>query len=115
MSDPRVRAIECGECGMPCFPAEYHPYAACLMFKQCHNAETVRAKLVIPPTAPPALVWTDRKPTEAGAYWYRRDSLQDPIVLNVRMFNGDWWVPHYDALYNGGQWCGPLPRPGEGE
>lgn len=35
----------CGECGMPCTSGEYHPYAACLMFKACHNSETVRANL----------------------------------------------------------------------
>lgn len=35
----------CGDCGMPCNPAEYHPYAACLMFKACHNSDTVRANL----------------------------------------------------------------------
>ena len=35
----------CGDCGMPCKPGEYHPYAACLMFKACHNSETVRANL----------------------------------------------------------------------
>jgi len=30
---------------MPCRPDEYHPFAACLMFKACHNSETVRASL----------------------------------------------------------------------
>lgn len=35
----------CGDCGMPCKPGEYHPYAACLMFKACHNSDTVRANL----------------------------------------------------------------------
>lgn len=35
----------CGDCGMPCAQGEYHPYAACLMFKACHNSETVRANL----------------------------------------------------------------------
>jgi hypothetical protein len=33
----------CQECGMPCEATEYHPYAACLMFKACHNSATVRA------------------------------------------------------------------------
>lgn len=37
--------LPCAECGMPCSPKEYHPYAACLMFKACHNSETVRANL----------------------------------------------------------------------
>jgi hypothetical protein len=35
----------CQECGMPCEPAEYHPYGACLMFKACLNSATVRASL----------------------------------------------------------------------
>lgn len=35
----------CADCGMPCTPREYHPYAACLMFKACHNSDTVRANL----------------------------------------------------------------------
>lgn len=35
----------CGECGMPCTRAEYHPYAACLMFKACQNSDTVRANM----------------------------------------------------------------------
>ena len=35
----------CACCGMVCTPGEYHPYAACLMFKACHNGNTVRANL----------------------------------------------------------------------
>lgn len=35
----------CSTCGMPCTPGEYHPYAACLMFKACLDSETVRANL----------------------------------------------------------------------
>lgn len=35
----------CAECGMQTKPGEYHPYAACLMFKACHNSKTVRANL----------------------------------------------------------------------
>ena len=43
---PTDAAMEpCGDCGMPCAQGEYHPYAACLMFKACHNSETVRANL----------------------------------------------------------------------
>lgn len=37
--------VPCCFCGMPCASNEYHPYAACLMFKACHNSETVRANL----------------------------------------------------------------------
>jgi len=49
----------CGTCGMPCTPGEYHPYAACLMFKACHDSETVRANLEAVRGAP--------QPTQAQA------------------------------------------------
>ena len=35
----------CAECTMLCKPNEYHPFAACLMFKACHDANIVRANL----------------------------------------------------------------------
>lgn len=35
----------CAECGMNVRLGEYHPYAACLMFKGCGDGETVRANL----------------------------------------------------------------------
>lgn len=35
----------CAECGMPNQAGEYHPYAACLMFKACRDAGVVRANL----------------------------------------------------------------------
>jgi hypothetical protein len=38
--------IECKECGMLVEPGEYHPYAACLMFKACGDGSVVRANLV---------------------------------------------------------------------
>lgn len=31
----------CTECGMTCKPMEYHPFAACLMFKACQSRDTV--------------------------------------------------------------------------
>lgn len=37
--------MACDDCGMTCEPNEFHPYAACLMFKACHNSKTVRANL----------------------------------------------------------------------
>lgn len=43
--DPDFDAKPCTECGMPCDPGEYHPFAACLMFKACHSSDTVRANL----------------------------------------------------------------------
>ena len=36
---------KCKECGMPVTTGEYHPYAACLMFKSCHDNEIVQANL----------------------------------------------------------------------
>ena len=35
----------CTQCGMVCEPNEYHPYAACMMYRDCHDSETVRANL----------------------------------------------------------------------
>jgi hypothetical protein len=35
----------CQECGMQTEIAAYHPYAACLMFKSCHDSGTVQANL----------------------------------------------------------------------
>jgi len=36
----------CAECGMPVEKATtYHPYAACLMFKACHDSTVVQANL----------------------------------------------------------------------
>lgn len=43
--------MTCTQCSMPCDAGEYHPYAACLMFKACHNSETVRANLAQPAQA----------------------------------------------------------------
>ncbi|WP_156962428.1 hypothetical protein [Salinisphaera hydrothermalis] len=37
---------QCQECGMTLRkPGEYHPFAACLMFKACGDSDTVRASL----------------------------------------------------------------------
>lgn len=36
----------CAECGMPIEnPGEYHPYAACLMYRGCNDSKTVRDNL----------------------------------------------------------------------
>jgi hypothetical protein len=44
-SDFRV-GVSCAECGMPLVSVtDYHPYAACLIFKQCHDSETVTISL----------------------------------------------------------------------
>lgn len=51
-------AAPCGSCGMPCAPGEYHPYAACLMFRACGDSAFVRANLeaVRAQPTPPAVV-----------------------------------------------------------
>lgn len=36
---------KCHECGFPVMDGEFHPYAACLMFKACGNSDTVTANL----------------------------------------------------------------------
>jgi len=35
----------CADCGMILDPNEYHPYAACLMFKSCKSSEVVMKNL----------------------------------------------------------------------
>lgn len=35
----------CQECGMPVRLGEYHPFAACLMYKGCHDGDVVRKNL----------------------------------------------------------------------
>ena len=43
-AERRVNPL-CTSCGMPCPPNEYHPYAACLMFRTCNDENTVRSNL----------------------------------------------------------------------
>jgi len=43
--EPPAPTFNCMECGMPTEANEYHPYAACLMFKGCHDGAVVRANL----------------------------------------------------------------------
>jgi hypothetical protein len=44
--DDKLRNTElCSECGMLVRGDDYHPYAACLMFKGCHDSKTVQANL----------------------------------------------------------------------
>jgi len=45
MNEVRLVSMVCAECGMTTGLQEYHPFAACLMFKACHNAITVRDNL----------------------------------------------------------------------
>ncbi len=41
-SEPKT---PCGECGMPVVVSQYHPYAACLMFKASKSSAVVEANL----------------------------------------------------------------------
>lgn len=46
MSDIRSADPKCGHCGMVLKDwNEYHPYAACLMFKACGDGKVVRDNL----------------------------------------------------------------------
>lgn len=45
LTDGLTAADPCLECGMLVRGDDYHPYAACLMFRGCHDSETVQANL----------------------------------------------------------------------
>jgi hypothetical protein len=47
----------CTECGMWCEPGEFHPFAACLMFRASADRRVVRANLRI---AHPDLIQAER-------------------------------------------------------
>ena len=51
----------CAQCGMPVCIGDYHPFAACLMFRGCGEADTVTDNL-------DALVsrWTDQGELKAN-------------------------------------------------
>lgn len=36
---------DCAACGMSVKPGAFHPYAACLMFRACHDGNVVDANL----------------------------------------------------------------------
>lgn len=67
----------CGDCGMPGTPNDYHPYAACLMFKACHSSEVVRANLQAvvdhcrpqPPAAPLTVTVTHMRESNGNEWW----------------------------------------------
>jgi hypothetical protein len=94
----------CAMCGMACGPADYHPYAACLMFMACHDSETVRANLAAVLAAGeatrPAPNATDR-PVQAAQtaaqedYTYPRDLFAGVIDSNSPYaFYLFQWVPY---------------------
>ncbi|WP_321946535.1 hypothetical protein [Paraburkholderia sp. J10-1] len=68
----------CAECGMHCEAGEYHPFAACLMFKQTRNAESVRANL--------------KAVAEHAVAALPSDAAQSPIGFRTRV-PGFAWVP----------------------
>ena len=45
MANAERELMACRECGMPVESGEYHPYAACLMFRGCLDSQVVRANL----------------------------------------------------------------------
>jgi hypothetical protein len=42
---PTAENHACSACGMSVEPHAYHPYAACLMFRACHDGNVVDANL----------------------------------------------------------------------
>lgn len=42
---PKPGSMTCTECGMLCEWKEFHPFAACLMFKGCRDSDKVRSNL----------------------------------------------------------------------
>ena len=78
---------------MPCEPAEYHPYAACLMFKGCHNSATVRANLA--PLAA-AIARAEAAERDAERYRWLRDSCRpldngnDDPHARIRICTGEF-------------------------
>lgn len=68
------------------------------------------------------LIWTKEKPTKAGWYWYREDSIFLPSMqeiergrdgLEVRSFVVD--EVSLLKCYTRGEWAGPIPEPREAE
>lgn len=52
MSTPAFQS--CGECGMLCDPAEYHPHTACLLYARTHDSAYVRKYVVQPAPVEPS-------------------------------------------------------------
>lgn len=79
----------CGTCGMPCTPGEYHPYAACLMFKACHNSETVRANLEAVRGTPPTQAQAGAVPltvSQIREWWASENGLEDCEMCKITDF-----------------------------
>ena len=56
------------------------------------------------------LVWTRKKPTKDGWYWYRHEGKQ-PIVGRV-LCGGVFWAGQYFRVEDlADEWAGPIPEP----
>lgn len=79
------------------------------------NRQAVRAALA--EIDRQALRWSDIRPTEPGAYWYRGGpDDRHPFVLKVYKRPDDkvrtyWYNSIRDVAGLGGQWAGPIPEP----
>lgn len=82
-----VELLPCAKCGMPCRAGEYHPFAACLMFKACHNSETVRANIA------PLQAENERLRAEVERLRADRDSWEQQASDRV----ADWHAEHLRA------------------
>lgn len=72
----------CNECGMPCESGEYHPYAACLMFKGCKNSKIVRDNLHAISTRPQEEAKDKRiKELEEALKFYASESNYQTVLV----------------------------------
>ncbi len=57
---------KCNQCGMTLENNEYHPFAACLMFRSCRDSVTVRTNLSAVQTHSVELATQNNKPEKAN-------------------------------------------------
>jgi len=53
-------------------------------------------------------------PTTPGTYWFQGETMSRPVMLEVRLINGElmvWWLTREDepVAYLKGRWRGPIP------
>ena len=82
-------AARCGECGMDCQPDEYHPYLACLAFKQTHDSDCVRANVESVRRAAQAAVWREVREKLYADPW--------PNAIDLRV-----WAEQQEKRLRGG-------------
>lgn len=87
--------MTCQECGMSVKPNEYHPFAACLMYKGCNSASTVRDNL--------AFVRNKGKALDAV-----KEEKGEPCLICQRPIVG--YVPEYCCAGASNE-CGCMGRP----